>query len=585
MERRVLGLTVEDITRRIAPYLKGHVIVAFLLFLALPAFRVQSIPAFSITRFLVHCVVFAACLCSLARMVRRGGEKTLRLSIMDMLVAGFYVLYLTAGALSENRELSFSEVSGEFFMMALYVFFRVILAGPSRSDFIEKTSMFAALAAVSLSLWGLAQYFFEIDVPHGLKLLFKTHHFPVVASMGNPNFLAEFIVLSLPPAFHFLLSRKSPVPLVVASVVAGLAVFLTYSRLGWFAMAFALLLLLASGSKVERRRLVVAMTVIAVITGLFFVYHYRTGSTRSDRVLKSFEMSTATPLFERTVIYRAGLSMLGDAGFSGMGPGMFGYRYLEYQGRELHSGSGKPIRSLPVDLDHAHNDLIEIGVDLGYGALAFFILLIGFGVVNGARSLVHSPEGRSPGNLALVPLIYLPFCLWSFAFYLPFSKLILLLSLAFIASGSRHADVGVLRPRVVAPLLSLLLVAFMAAETRYALSVRHYEKGLAYFKADFEKSFGHFRRGVELYPYNGYNYFSMGALFLNHGRREGVGFLKESNRYFSNSSTYLYIARGLRDHGSLEESMRWYRYLLFVRPDIRRAHEEYREILDRAGKR
>ncbi len=583
MEHRVLSVVVKNISRRFAKYLQGHSIVAFLLFLALPVIRIQSIPAFSITRFLIHCVAFSVCIFALACMVRRGGEKTLRFSAVDFLVAGFYALYFVSGALSENRALSFAELSGEFLMIGLYVFFRVTLSGPSGEDFVEKISMFAALAAISLSIWGLAQYFFEFDVPRGLKLLFKTHHFPVVASMGNPNFLAEFIVLSLPLSFHFLLKRKSAMPLVAAAVVTGLAVFLTYSRLGWFAMAFALLLLLMTGGGGERRRLAAAIVTIAVITGLFFIYHYRTGSTRSDRVLRSFEISKATPLFERTVIYRAGLSMLCDAGLFGMGPGMFGYRYLDYQGRVLHSEGERPSRSLPVDLDHAHNDIIEIGVDLGYGALAVFILLIGFGAAAGVRALVRLSAGRSPGNLGLVPLVYLPFCLWSFPFYMPFGKIILLLSLAFIASRSRSVEAGVMRPRLVGPFISILLVVFMAVDARYALSVRQYGKGLAYFKGNFEKSFEHFRCGVEWYPYNGYNYFSMGALLLNRGRSEGIGFLKQSMKYFSNSSTYLYIARGLRDHGSPEESKRWYRHLLFVRPDIRRAHEEYREILERSG--
>ncbi len=559
--------------------------MAFLLFLALPVIRVRSIPAFSITWFLIHCVVFAACIGALACMARRGGEKRLRLSAIDLLVVGFYTLYFAAGALSENRELSFTALSGEFFMIGLYVFSRAVFAGPSGGDFIEKISVFAALAAVILSLWGLAQYFFDIDVPRGLKLLFKTHHYPVVASMGNPNFLAEFLVLSLPPAFHFLLSRKSAAPLVGSAVVIGLAVFLTYSRLGWFAMALALLLLLASCGKGERRRLAAAMVTIAVISGLFFVYHQQTGSTRSERVLRSFEISKSTPLFERTVIYRAGLSMLGDAGFLGMGPGMFGYRYLDYQGRALHTKGERPARSLPVDLDHAHNDMIEIGVDLGYAALACFVLLIGFGAAAGVRSLTRPSTGPSPGNLDLVPLIYIPFGLWSFAFYMPFSKILLLLSLAFIASRSRSVDLGVVRPRLVGPLIAVLLVVFMVVNVRYALSVRHYEKGLAYFKGNFEKSFEHFRRGVECYPFNGYNYFSMGSLLLNHGRSEGIGFLKESMHYLSSSSTYLYIARGSRDHGSAGEAEYWYRRLLFVRPDIRRAHEEYREILDRDEKR
>jgi O-antigen ligase len=583
MARRILDAVSTVFAGHAKAYMKGHVMVAFLLFLALPLLRIRSIPAFSGTWFLVHCVSFAAGLSGLLFLARRGGSARLRLSAIDILAAGFYALYLVAAALSDNMELSFIELSGEIFMMALYVYFRVVMEGPSRGNFIEKLSFFAALAAAGLSLWGLAQYFFEVDVPRGLKLLFKTHHFPVVASMGNPNFLAETIVLFMLPALGFLSSRKSPVPLVAGAFIMGLAVFLTYSRLAWFAMALALLLVLAAAGREGRRRIITAVVAVVIGTGAFFVHHQNTGSTRSERVLRSFDLSGGSPLTERRVIYSAGLSMLGDAGLFGMGPGMFGYRYLDYQGRALRSFADSPAEGLPVDLDHAHNDLIETGVDLGYAALVFFVLLLGAGAAAGARSLARPRAEGHRAHLELVPIVYIPFCLWSFPFHLPFSKIILLLSLAFIASRGRVIAGGEIRFRAVAPFLALLLAVFMVVETRHALSVFHYDRGLSYFSRDFEKSFEHFRRGVECYPYNGYNYFSMGALLLNRGRNEGIGFLEESMKYFSNSTTRLYLARGNRDHGRVGEAVRWYENLLFVRPDIRKAREEYREILDGDG--
>lgn len=585
MARRILDAVSTVIAGRAKEYMKGHVMVAFLLFLALPLLRIRSIPAFSGTWFLVHCVVFAAVLSGLGVLAVRGGCARLRLSAIDILVAGFYALYLAAAALSDNRELSFIELSGEIFMMALYVYFRVVVDGPSGGDFVEKLTCFAALAAVGLSLWGLAQYFFDVDVPRELKLLFKTHHFPVVASMGNPNFLAETIALFMLPALGHLSSRKNLVPLVGGAFVMGLAVFLTYSRLAWFATALALFLALAAAGGKTRRRLVAAAAVIVIGAGVFFVHHQRGGSTRSERVLRSFDLTSGSPLTERRIIYRAGLSMLRDAGLFGMGPGMFGYRYLDYQGHALRSSAGGPAGELPVDLDHAHNDLIETGVDLGYAALVLFVLLLGAAAALGARSLARPRPQGPPACLGLVPIVYIPFCLWSFPFHLPFSKIMLLLSLACIASRGRVIAGGRMRFRVAAPFLALLLAVFMVADARHALSVYHYDRGLSYFSRDFEKSFEHFRRGIECHPYNGYNYFSMGALFLNRGRKEGIAFLEESIKYFSSSTTRLYLARGNRDHGRLEDAVRWYEKLLFVRPDIRKAREEYRKILDEGGGR
>ncbi len=580
MIRRFPGSVSTMVAQRAAMYAKGRVIVAFMLFLVLPLWRISAIPAFSGTRFFLNCVVLAACLPALFVLTWRGGSARLRITAVDILTAAFYALYIIASALSDNRELSFIELSAGVFTMALYVYFRMIMEEPSGGEFIARLSFFAALAVLGLSLWGLAQYFLEFDVPRGLKLLFKTHHFPVVASMGNPNFLAEYIVLFSPPALCFLSSKRSPIPLVAGALIMALAVFLTYSRLSWFAMALVLFLVLAARRRDARRRFAAAIVVTALVTGAFFAYHEHTGSTRSNRVMQSFDLSGKNPLSERRIIYRAGLAMLGDAGAFGMGPGMFGYRYLDYQGRALRADAAILAGGLPVDLDHAHNDIIETGVELGHIAMAVFIIMIGVGVAFGARSLARPREEDLRGGLSLVPIVFIPFCLWSFPFHLPFGRMILLLSLAFIASRSRGLHTGAVRLRAVAPLIAILLAAFMIVDARYALSVWHYGRGLSYFSRDFEKSLEHFKRGVECYPYNGYNYFSTGALLLNRGRREGTDFLEESMKYLDSSTTYLYLARGARDHGRMEEAARWYRYLLFVRPDIRKAREEYREIID-----
>ena len=153
MARRILDAVSTVFAGHAKAYMKGHVMVAFLLFLALPLLRIRSIPAFSGTWFLVHCVSFAAGLSGLLFLARRGGSARLRLSAIDILAAGFYALYLVAAALSDNMELSFIELSGEIFMMALYVYFRVVMEGPSRGNFIEKLSFFTLVISLPIGIF------------------------------------------------------------------------------------------------------------------------------------------------------------------------------------------------------------------------------------------------------------------------------------------------------------------------------------------------------------------------------------------------------------------------------------------------
>ena len=76
-----------------------------------------------------------------------------------------------------------------------------------------------------LSSWGLLQYFFEFDTTPGLKSLFKTHHFPIIASLGNPNFLSEFLLLAAPVTFSLMVFSKKYYIVSLVLIMQGLQFF------------------------------------------------------------------------------------------------------------------------------------------------------------------------------------------------------------------------------------------------------------------------------------------------------------------------------------------------------------------------
>ncbi len=578
---------------------QGHRIVAFLLFAAIPLARVNYMPAFSAPLFLINMVLFGACLVFAVKALRDGAREPAHIRVtisgIDALFLLFYALYYASYLFSRNRALSITELSGEAAFIGAYVLFRVLLGDERRGDdFRTAAAFFITVAAAALSVWGLVQYFFDIDVPIGLKLLFKTHHYPVVASMGNPNFLAEFLVFSVPVAVSYFLAKGRFRLMGALLAAAGLAVYLTYSRLAWFVLALVMIAILAFTKSGARWKVAVAFGLVIALCGSFFIYHYTSGSTRSERIIQTFSIGTATPLFERSVIYRAGFKMLADAGITGMGPGAFGYRYMEYQGKVIAEDKDRFLREHLVDLDHAHCDFIEIGVDAGYPALAAYLLLLAWSAFTGFRRLVRSREDDPLRFTALLPSVFVFFSLWSFPFYIPGSKIFFLLSIAVLSPHSGRLpfggrDVtersGMLyngpRRRLLAAVAALFLFApFTWINSLHMLSVYHYDRGLRYFKNDFNSAFRHFSRGIQACPYNGYNYFSMGALLLNRKDAAGIGYSENSLQYLNNSTTYLNIARGYRQHGNIGESKKWYRRILRLRPDIRRAWSEYRQIID-----
>ncbi len=268
-----------------------------------------------------------------------------------------------------------------------------------------------------------------------------------------------------------------------------------------------------------------------------------------------------------------------------MGPGLFGYRYLDYQGRTIHENDDRFARRHLVDLDHAHNDIIEISVDAGYGGAAAFIALLVLNAVAGIRGAWSGGGSEPSGYLHIIPLLYIPFCLWSFPFYNPTSKMFLIFSLAHGASSQPALRISSLPSRGISIALVCVMLCCAYFASRSILSVYHYGRGLAYYSKNFEKAADHFHAGIACYPYNGYNYFSLGALYLSHRNRVGLIYVKESLKYLNNSASYLNIARGYREHGSPEEAEVWYRRLKYLRPDIRKARDEHKSVVEEQRER
>jgi hypothetical protein len=560
---------------------KGHLVVAFVLFLAVPLLRIHFIPGFGVTQFLIHAVVSVAILVIAVICALRRGSLSVGITLQDVLFAAFFLSYISSALFSRNPALSITEVAGMFSYILMYVLIRAYRSnGDAVRGFDRSAGLCITAAAVALSLWGLAQYFFEIDVPEGLKMLFRTHHYPVVASMGNPNFLSEYLVFSLPIVISCAESSSYKRFLLPAAIVMiAVTVFLTYTRLSWFVLAVVLALVIIIEKGTGRRRLVAISGAVLLVTGVFFLYHLSMGSTRSTRVLHSINGGIDSPFSERAVLYKSGISMLGDAGFFGQGPGMFGYRFLEYQARHIPIKGREEVIKHLVDLDHAHCDFIEVGCNGGYISLVLFIALVAAGAIAGfrnARDLQTTGPLRYAG---LIPLLYIPYGLWSFPFYNPYCMMLYCLALACAASGQKALRITRIPTRLAAVLLAVMLMPGIFS-ARYFISSVYYNRGLRHFAGDMERAIGCFACGIQWYPYNGYNYLGLGSLLLNNGYRFGISCLHESMRYLDNSATYINIARAYREYGDVRLAAEWYEKIIRLRPDIRRARQEYNEMVD-----
>jgi O-antigen ligase len=185
----------------------------------------------------------------------------------------------------------------------------------------------------------------------------------VFSTLGNPNFVAAFLISVLPVTF----------------ICAGTKGW--YGRAGVRLLTGAMLLqagaIVATGSRAP---------ILAIIVSGTWLMFRRSGSWLRllaggllvAAVLLAFSpaRSLEKTLAGRIYIWKVIAKHIGGVPFAGFGPGAFPLRYAEWETESLRISSENKDRSFAGFQDHAHNDYLEIIVDHGIFGLAAFVLAL-----------------------------------------------------------------------------------------------------------------------------------------------------------------------------------------------------------------
>ncbi len=264
-------------------------------------------------------------------------------------------------------------------LTAVFIFFTIVLI--NAADTVKKTDALIVIMVVSGTLvaaYGVYQYVFggssETTWVDADK--FSDISTRVYSTLQNPNVLAEYLLLVIPPAFACAILAKSKwlkALFACAGLGMSLCLVLTFSRGGWlgFIIAFAVFCVL-----MDRRFILVGL---AAIVALYFVMP----DTIIDRFTSIGDMSDSSTSY-RVSIWLGSISMLKDYWLCGVGPGTAAFNIV-YPSYSYSAAVAQ----------HAHNLYLQIMCETGIAGITTFIALVFVWLRTLTRGMISETDKRS----------------------------------------------------------------------------------------------------------------------------------------------------------------------------------------------
>lgn len=423
----------------------------------------------------------------------------------------------------------------------------------------------------------------------------------IFATFGNPNLYAAFLVLAAPVILLSPLNRNrgawETIFRVALLIFVLMNLLFTWSRAGFlgFTIEFFLIVFLLGGRVWKDRKLrfgLVTLTVLVVLGGGFVAYKVGTRPT------------------ERIEVWKGAIRMILDRPLQGWGVGQFSLHFQPYMTEELSVQALKD----NTFAEHAHNEVLELGVELGLVGLAvaglFWFRLMGraarqvLGGRKGGKEHPMESIGLAAGLLGLGVTN-----LFDYNCRLPGIAFFLWISAGLLANKVFPADKIKFKVQVGVLIGSLLIggaVFGLFQETRLlaAVLMENPEKDfLKEIPADLSTEQQRILENIKNQPENPENYHELGNLFVKSGKMEDAqkAFEKELELNPQSAGAYLnlgniYLLTSDNDPRRIELAGGYYKksiqldpnkveghfdlaYVYFLNRDLKAALRELDEVL------
>ncbi len=206
----------------------------------------------------------------------------------------------------------------------------------------------------------------------------------VNSSLGNPDFLAGYLVALAPVTLIFAIVQRGGWRVVLSTVflMEVAALLFSYSRGGWLTLYVTFLILFAALTYVNWARDPVLLraaiglrTAGAVLIGcavLGAVLIYSMWSEVEAALYRFSQLGEGASVATRPYFWEGAYKMTMDRPLTGFGLGMFAVFFPQYRAKDLTAYL--PFKEWFVE--HAHNEYLEITSEMGLIGLALFAIVI-----------------------------------------------------------------------------------------------------------------------------------------------------------------------------------------------------------------
>jgi len=183
---------------------------------------------------------------------------------------------------------------------------------------------------------------------------------PAFGTLGQKNVLGAFLALLCPLAYGEIVSARSRVGRMLAInalAIYGIALFLSYSRSAWLALALAGVVV-GIGVRGPGLRIGIAAAATVVLLAGVIAISAQAGGLQPER-------TDLAEFGDRPAVWRASLQLIASRPVLGYGPDNFGLVFPHFQAADLHQ-----------PWDKAHAETLQVAATQGVVGLAAYVWLL-----------------------------------------------------------------------------------------------------------------------------------------------------------------------------------------------------------------